>query len=99
MTESAALIAARKGMAALDAYQSANLGAPLDFGGVDFGKPENEEIDFTGFEFKTETDFSEVNFGNPNQSHPYKPARFEKCLFNKRVLFNGATFQNDALFI
>jgi hypothetical protein len=98
MTESAALIAARKGMAALDAYQSANLDAPLDFSGVDFGKSENAEIDFTGFEFKSEVNFRNAIFGELEESSQYRPISFKNCVFNERVFFDGATFHSNVYF-
>jgi hypothetical protein len=76
MSESPALQAARQGRAALEAFQRANPGSTLDFRGVDFRDPQNECIDFSGFEFLLDVDFGEAEFGDtptPWQVHGYRP--------------------------
>lgn len=64
MSESAALQAARKGSAALKAFQRAHPDDTLDFSGVDFRTPENEHITFSDFHFLLPTNFEGAIFGD-----------------------------------
>ncbi len=111
MPESAALLAARQGRAALEAFQRANPGSTLDFRGVDFRDPQNECIEFSGFEFLLDVDFGEAEFGDtpdPWRVHGYRPpigpgpvrgaALFHKAVFNGHALFARASFGEGARF-
>ena len=64
MSESAALQAARKGCAVLEAFQRAHPEDTLDFSGVDFRTPENEHIIFSDFHFMLPTNFEGATFGD-----------------------------------
>lgn len=111
MPESSALLIARKGRAALEAFQRANPGTTLDFSGVDFRDPQNEHIEFSEFEFLSDVDFSRAKWGDtpiPWQVHGYKPptgpgpvrgaALFQKAVFHGRASFDHATFGEQARF-
>jgi hypothetical protein len=111
MSESTALLAARQGRAALEAFQRANPGSTLDFGDVDFRDPQNEHIEFSGFEFLLDVDFSRAKFGDtpiPWRVHGYRPptgpgpvlgaALFQKSVFHGRASFDHASFGLEARF-
>jgi hypothetical protein len=111
MPESTALHAARQGRAALEAFQRANPGSTLDFRDVDFRDPQNECIEFSGFEFLLDVDFSRATFGDtpiPWRVHGYRPptgpgpvrgaALFQKAVFHGRASFDHAAFGDEARF-
>jgi uncharacterized protein YjbI with pentapeptide repeats len=109
MSESATLQAARKGRAALEAFQRAHPESTLDFRGVDFRDPQNERMEFSDFAFLLEVDFRGAKFGHtpvPFQVHgdpsgrgsPKGAALFQKTVFHKAVAFENATFGNEARF-
>lgn len=95
MNESPTLLAARKGMGALDAHQKAHPGETLDFSDVDFQKPDNAQIDFSGFEFCSKADFRNAKFGDANaryDSRSISAAKFVNCVFREHVNFDGSVF-------
>jgi len=111
MPESAAVLAARQGRAALDALQRANPGSTLDFRGVDFLDPQNECIEFFGFDFLVDVDFGEAKFGDtpdPWKIGGYHPpsgpgpvrgaALFQKAVFHGHALFTRASFGDGSRF-
>jgi hypothetical protein len=103
MSESTALLAARQGRAALEAFQRANPGSTLDFRDVDFRDPQNECIDFSGFEFLLDVDFGGAKFGQIHHSRSgggtvRGRARFQKSVFHGRASFAGASFGYEAKF-
>lgn len=101
MNESPALLAARKGMGALDAHQKAHPGETLDFSEIDFQKSENAHIDFSGFEFASKVDFRNATFGDANaryDSIPVSAARFVNCVFREHAYFDGSVFGSSISF-
>jgi hypothetical protein len=101
MSESTALREARKGRAALEAFQRANPESTLDFRDVDFRDPQNEDIEFSGFEFLLDVDFSRAKFGDTDR-YPNGLGRgaalFQKAVFNTRASFDHASFGFGARF-
>jgi uncharacterized protein YjbI with pentapeptide repeats len=111
MSESPALQSARKGRAALEAFQRANPSSTLDFRGVDFRDPQNECIEFSGFEFLLDVDFGEAEFGDTPDPWRFGAchspsgrgavrgaALFQEAVFNGHALFARASFGNGARF-
>lgn len=109
MSESAALQAARKGCAALEAFQRAHPEDTLDFRGVDFRDPQNEHIQFSDFEFLIGVDFQGAKFGNTpiqfqvhghpaGRGSPKGAALFQKAVFHSGVSFANAIFGDQARF-
>lgn len=110
MSESAALQAARKGSAALEAFQRAHPDDTLDFSGVDFRTPENEHITFSDFHFLLPANFEGATFGDtpvPFQVYgaaagapgsPKGAALFQNAVFDRDAQFSRATFGHRARF-
>jgi hypothetical protein len=109
MSESTALLVARQGRAALEAFQRANPGSTFDFRGVDFRDPQNECIDFSGFEFRLDADFDEATFGDTpipwqvyghpaGRGSPKGAALFQKTVFHGHASFGYACFGREARF-
>lgn len=99
MPVSKALEAARGGMSSLEAHQRANPEDKLDFEGVDFRDPQNVDIDFSGFEFRTEVNFRKAVFGDALVTYPrLKGPLFSKCVFHKHAIFSDACFGSGARF-
>jgi uncharacterized protein YjbI with pentapeptide repeats len=83
---------------------------PVNFAGVDFTKPENQDINFGGFEFGDHANFSKAKFGNtPNwmddgyfqlpNGHPTKGgAYFNNAKFGFFATFSHAKFGGNASF-
>jgi Pentapeptide repeats (9 copies) len=83
---------AAKGKDAWNAWRRdpANNDVPVTFAGIDFSKAPRDQIDFVGFEFGDNSDFSRCRWQNR--------VFFDEANFGHGVSFNDATFCNDAYF-
>jgi uncharacterized protein YjbI with pentapeptide repeats len=102
------LALAAKGKDAWNAWRRdpANKDVRVTFAGIDFSEAPRDEIDFSGFEFGDDADFSHCNWRGlerkeiENDTIVFKPGRafFVGAAFGKDVRFAGAAFGGFANF-
>jgi hypothetical protein len=73
----------------------------VTFEGVDFREPAHAVIDFSGFDFGNDANFSGCRFGDgpsPGEGKAFRPgmANFSGATFGNEASFSGATFGDEA---
>ncbi|MGA3340723.1 MAG: pentapeptide repeat-containing protein [Methylocella sp.] len=94
---------AAKGKHEWNKWRHANEDEPVNFADVDFSKAPNDQINFSGFEFGDDADFSRCKWRDiPGLEAPadFKPGRasFAGAVFGSGANFTGAVFPNWADF-
>jgi uncharacterized protein YjbI with pentapeptide repeats len=84
-------------------WRRAHKDVRVTFAGVDFSVAPNDKIDFSGFEFGDDTDFSRCKWRGgvqPRNHQAFTPGRayFTGASFGEKANFSGAVFGNGADF-